>query len=334
MKAVVMTQPGSTDVLEVREVQMPTITRPTQLLVKLMAAGVNPVDTKLRARGTYYPERMPAILGCDGAGVVEAVGDQVHDFQPGDSVYFCNGGIGGEAGNYAEYTTVDEHHAVHKPDSLSFSEAAAAPLVLITAYESLFDRMNLQPDQQVLIHAGAGGVGHVAIQLARDAGARVATTVSDDEKHAYVTGLGAALAIRYQSTDFAAACLEWTGGEGIDGVFDTVGGKVFSAGFSATRHYGHVVTLLAPPDDADWKTARLRNLTISFELMLTPMYHDLHRQRLHQAQILAWAGKLFDEGKLKMHIAREYSLEEVAEAHRAIESGSTIGKLVLRIGDA
>ena len=331
MKAVVMTQPGDAGVLEIREVETPRITRPTQLLVKLMAAGVNPVDTKLRARGTYYPERMPAVLGCDGAGVVEAVGDQVHDFQPGDSVYFCNGGIGGEAGNYAEYTTVDEHYAVRKPDSLSFSEAAAAPLVLITAYESLFDRMNLQHDQQVLIHAGAGGVGHVAIQLARDAGARVATTVSDDAKLAFVTGLGAELAIRYHSTDFAVACREWSGGEGVNGVFDTVGGKTFSAGFSATRHYGHVVTLLAPPDDADWKEARLRNLTISFELMLTPMFHDLHRQRLHQAQILSWAGKLFDEGKLKVHIAREYSLEEAAEAHRAIEAGSSVGKLVLLI---
>lgn len=334
MKAVVMTEPGNADVLEVREVETPTIIRPTQLLVKLMAAGVNPVDTKLRARGTYYPDRMPAILGCDGAGVVAAVGGEVHDFQSGDSVYFCNGGIGGDAGNYAEYTTVDEHYAVRKPDSLSFSEAAAAPLVLITAYESLFDRMNAQPDQRVLIHAGAGGVGHMAIQLARDAGVRVATTVSDDEKEAFVTGLGAELSIRYRTTDFAAACRAWTGGEGVDGVFDTVGGKVFSVGFSAARHYGHVVTLLAPPDDADWKEARLRNLTISFELMLTPMLHDLHRQRLHQAQILAWAGRLFDEGKLKVHIAREYPLEEAAQAHLAIESGSTVGKIVLRIGDA
>lgn len=331
MKAVVMTKPGSADVLRMREVEKPAITRPTQLLVRLMAAGVNPVDTKLRGRGTYYPDRMPAILGCDGAGVVEAVGDEVHDFRPGDNVYFCNGGIGGDAGNYAEYTTVDEHYAVRKPDSLSFTEAAAAPLVLITAYESLFDRMNVQPDQQVLIHGGAGGVGHVAIQLARDTGARVATTVSDDEKAAFITGLGAELAIRYQITDFAAACRAWTGGEGVDGVFDTVGGRVFSAGFTATRHYGQVVTLLAPPDDADWKEARLRNLTISFELMLTPMYHDLHRQRLHQAQILAWAGRLFDEGKLKIHVAGEYPLEEAAQAHRAVESGSTVGKLVLRI---
>ncbi len=296
-----------------------------------MAAGVNPVDTKLRGRGTYYPDRMPAILGCDGAGVVEAVGADVNDFQPGDSVYFCNGGIGGEAGNYAEYTTVDEHYAVHKPDSLSFSEAAAAPLVLITAYESLFDRMNIQPEQQVLIHAGAGGVGHVAIQLAPDAGARVATTVSDDAKQAFVAGLGAELPIRYRATDFAAACREWTNGEGVDGIFDTVGGKVFSAGFTAARHYGHVVTLLAPPDDADWKEARLRNQTVSFELMLTPMLHNLHRQRLHQAQILAWAGKLFDEGKLKVHIAEEYPLDEAAQAHRAIESGSTVGKIVLSI---
>ena len=331
MKAVVMTQSGDADVLQLREVETPRITSPTQLLVKLMAAGVNPLDTKLRARGTYYPDRMPAVLGCDGAGVVVEVGDAVRDFQPGDGVYYCNGGIGGEPGNYAEYTTIDESFAVRKPDSLSFSEAAAAPLVLITAYESLFDRMNVQPEQRVLIHAGAGGVGHVAIQLAHDAGARVATTVSNEEKEAFVTGLGAELPICYHAADFAAACRGWSGGEGVDGVFDTVGGKAFSVGFTATRHYGHVVTLLDPPADANWKEARLRNLTVSFELMLTPMLHDLHRQRLHQAQILTWAGKLFDEGKLKMHVAREYPLEEAAEAHRAIEAGSTVGKLVLRI---
>ncbi len=125
---------------------------------------------------------MPAILGCDGAGVVEVVGQAVRRFRPGDEVYFCNGGIGGHPGNYAEWAIVDEAFAARKPNSLSFAEAAAAPLVLITAWEALYDRAQLQAGQRALIHAGVGGVGHVAVQLAKLQGATVCTTVSTPEK--------------------------------------------------------------------------------------------------------------------------------------------------------
>ena len=141
MKAIIMTKSGSAEVLEFREMPTPQIKNPTELLIKLKAAVVNPIDTKLRQRGTFYPDDLPAILGCDGAGIVEAVGAAVEKFTVGDRVYFCAGGLGKpETGNYAEYTVVEEHCVAHKPLSLSFTEAAAVPLALITAWESLYDR--------------------------------------------------------------------------------------------------------------------------------------------------------------------------------------------------
>ena len=159
MKAVFMTAPGNPEVLQLQEVVKPTRLDSRKILVSLVAAGVNPIDTKLRQRGTFYPEQMPAILGCDGAGVVEAVGTGVKRFRPGDEVFFCYGGLGSQQGNYAEYTIVDERFVALKPVSVSFVEAAAAPLVLITAWEALYERGRLQPGERVLIHGGAGGVG-------------------------------------------------------------------------------------------------------------------------------------------------------------------------------
>jgi NADPH2:quinone reductase len=182
MKAILMREPGGPEVLTETELPTPVVEQPTDLLVRLAAAGVNPIDTKIRARGPLLPDRLTAVPGCDGAGVVEAVGDGVRRFKPGDAVWFCHGGLGGPNGNYAEYIVVDEAVAQPKPRSLDFVHAAAAPLVLITAWEALYDRARLHEGQRVLIHAGAGGVGHVAIQLARLAGARVAATVSSPRR--------------------------------------------------------------------------------------------------------------------------------------------------------
>ena len=134
MKAILMTTAGEPSVLKLADIPEPTIQSPTELLVRLKAAGINPIDTKLRSRGTFHPDRLPSILGCDGAGIVEAIGADVTKFKIGDEVYFCNGGLGAHQGNYAELTTIDEKFAASKPKSLSFEEAAAAPLVLLTAW--------------------------------------------------------------------------------------------------------------------------------------------------------------------------------------------------------
>ncbi|MER3492077.1 MAG: alcohol dehydrogenase [Mastigocladus sp. ERB_26_2] len=332
MKAVLMTAPGNPEVLQLQDVINPGVpVGETELLVRLRAAGVNPIDTKLRKRGTFYPDQMPAILGCDGAGVVEAVGAGVEKFRVGDEVYFCNGGLGAHQGNYAEYTTVDERFAVHKPTSVSFAEAAAAPLVLITAWEALYERGRLEPGEKVLIHAGAGGVGHVAIQLAKLKGANVCTTVSSQEKADFVKQLGADYPILYKQTDFVQAALDWTGGEGVDLAFDTVGGETFHKTFPAVRIYGDIVTILEPDANTVWKIARNRNLRIGLELMLTPMLQGMVEAQQHHAEILAECAKYIDAGKLKIHVSQELPLAEAAKAHQLIESGSTTGKIVLVI---
>jgi len=331
MRAVLMSEAGPAERLRVEEIDPPVLPDQESLLVRLKAAGVNPVDAKLRSRGTFFPERMPAILGCDGAGVVEAVGSGVSRFQPGDQVFFCNGGIGDQPGNYAEYTTVHQDYAAAKPARVSFAEAAAAPLVLLTAWESLHDRGRITAGQRVLIHAGAGGVGHVAIQLARLAGAEVAATVSSDHKAQIVKDLGAERAILYSEEDWIEAALDWSGGHGAEVTLDTVGGRVFEDSFQATAHYGDLVTLLQPGADVKWQGARVRNLRLALELMLTPMLEGMDGARRHQAGILTKCARLMDDGQLRVKVSHIYPLEQAVEAHRAIEQGHTEGKLVLSL---
>jgi len=332
MKAVVMTASGEPEVLQLQQVPDPILHTDREILVRLHAAGVNPIDTKLRKRGTFYPDQMPAILGCDGAGVVESVGSNVQQFRVGDEVYFCCGGLGATLGNYAEMAVVDERFVARKPASLSFAEAAAAPLVLITAWEALYDRGRLKAGQRVLIHGGAGGVGHVAIQLAKLKGADVCTTVGSQEKARLVRQLGADNSIFYKQTNFVEAALDWTAGEGVDLAFDTVGGKTFYDTFPAVRVYGDVVTILEPdPGYINWKIARSRNLRVSFELMLTPMLQGLVAAQQHQAKILEQCATWIDEGKLKIHLSQTFPLENAAAAHKALETGSTTGKIALVI---
>ena len=331
MKAIVMNAPGAPDVLQLADWPMPAIGGGRDMLVRVRAAGVNPLDTKVRKLHFMYPDHLPAILGCDGAGVVEAVGSEVRRFRPGDEVYFFNGGLGREPGTYAQYTIVDERHAAPKPRSLSMLEAAAAPLVLITAWEALVERMVLRPGETVLIHAGAGGVGHLAVQLARHVGARVAATVSGADKAALVADLGAELAIDYRQEDFVAAAMRWTGGTGADGVLDTVGGPTFSKSFGATRMYGRVVTVLSTACElADVNRARLRNLTVGYVQMSAPAYLGLPDGRARQPAILEEGAALFDCGALRM-VVRALPLHEAAQAHRMVEEGHMTGKLVLAI---
>jgi NADPH2:quinone reductase len=331
MKAIAMTATGNPEVLQLQEMPDPKMENPTEILVRLQAAGVNPIDTKLRRRGTLYSDSMPVILGCDGAGVVEAVGSSVQQFQVGEEVYFCQGGLGKSGtGNYAQFAVVDERFVASKPTSLSFAEAAAAPLVLITAWEALYDRGRLEAGQRVLVHAGTGGVGHVAIQLAKLRGAEVCTTVSTGEKADLARQLGADYAILYQQTDFVQAVRDWTEGKGVELAFDTVGGENFARSFGAVQLYGDIVTTLQPDAQTDWKTARSRNLRIGLELMLTPQLEENVEAQQAQASILQQCARLIDQGRLKIHY-ETFPLEEAAAAHQQLESGSMIGKIALVI---
>lgn len=332
MKAILMNTPGEPEVLTAADVPIPALASPSDVLVKLHAAGVNPIDTKVRKANMYYSDKLPSILGCEGAGVVEAVGSSVTRVRTGDEVFFFNNGLGGAPGNYAEYALVHEDYLALKPKNLSMVEAACIPLALITAWEALVNRGNLKEGQTALIHAGAGGVGHIAIQLARYLKARVATTVSGIEKAEFVQSLGAELAINYRRQNFVDAALNWTHGLGASLVMDTIGGETFCKSFAAVRLYGRLVSLLSTACDAGQiNTARLRNLSIGYVQMAAPLYFGLHSARIVQTRMLEQGAKLFEEDTLKVHVGLTLPLEKAAEAHRLIEAGHTTGKIVLQI---
>ncbi len=330
MKAVLMTKVGTPDVLEYQEMAAPEIASTSELLIRLQAAGVNPVDTKLR-QGVYPMTDLPAVLGCDGAGIVEKVGSQVSKFRTGDEVYFFHGGINSIQGNYAEFKTIEERFVARKPSSLSFTEAAAVPLAMITAWESLHDRAQIKSGQNVFINAGAGGVGHFAIQLAKVSGAHVCTTVSSEKKAEFVRSLGADRVIYHKEQDFADEIMDWTDGKGADVIMDNVGGDWIEKSFSAVAHYGHFVTLLLPDKNTDWTIARQRNIAIHLEIMLSPLLLDLQTAQKHQTYILEKCGEYFDKGALQVHVSKEIPLAATATAHTDIESGTTTGKIALTI---
>ncbi len=330
MKAILMTGVGEPAVLKLQDLPTPTIKSPGEVLVRLKAAGVNPIDTKLR-KGAYAVDPLPTILGCDGAGIIESIGNDVTKFNVGDEVYFFYGGLSGIPGNYAEYIVLDERFLARKPENLSFEEAAAAPLVLLTAWEALFDRARLEKDQSVLIHAGAGGVGHVAIQLAKHFGAKIAATISNGEKAKLVDSLGADKIINYKEEDFVSAIMDWTEDHGVDVVMDNVGGDLIEASFPAIKFYGSLVSLLLADSSIDWTQARLRNINFSQEVMLSPLMFDLVDAQKHQTWILNECTKLFESGELRIHVQEVLALEQAAKAHELIEQGSSTGKIVLRI---
>src|SRR5271165_5512762 len=212
-----------------------------QVLVRVHASGVNPLDTKIRAgKAAHANQPLPAVLGLDMAGVVEEVGPGVTAFHPGDEVYGMVGGVGGLQGTLAEIVVANADLIALKPKSLSMREAAALPLITITAWEGIVDRAKVREGQKVLVHAGAGGVGHIAVQLAKAFGAEVFATVSAGKQHV-VEGFGATT-IDYRTLSTERYVAIHTEGQGFDVVYDTVGGATIDASFVAVKRYtGHVV---------------------------------------------------------------------------------------------
>ncbi len=331
MRAVVLTALGGPDVLQLREIPLGWPRGPHDVLVRLRAAGLNPADAYFRGAGTYLKSDGPCVLGHDGAGVVEVIGGDVTAVAAGDRVCFCNGGIGGEPGTYAEFAVVDERQLAKLPEGIGWREAAALPLTAITAYEALYERARLAAGERVLIHGGAGGTGQMAVQLAKLRGARIAATVSSAAKAALVTALGAECAIDYRSEDFVATCRGWSGGAGLDVALDNVGGDVMVATFAAMAPYGRVVTLMGTPADDAAMTAYNSNLSIHNVMMLTPMWRRLKPQLYRQAGIIRQAVAWLARGDLEVRIEAAFPLAEAASAHRRLEAGGLAGKIVLDI---
>ncbi|HEV3151733.1 MAG TPA: zinc-dependent alcohol dehydrogenase family protein [Acidobacteriaceae bacterium] len=298
----------------------------TQVLVRVHASGVNPLDTKIRAgKAGHAHQRLPAVLGLDLAGVVEETGSAVSAFHPGDDVYGMVGGVGGLQGTLAEYVAADAELIALKPKSLSMREAAALPLITITAWEGLVDRAKVHGGQKVLIHAGAGGVGHVAVQIAKALGAEVFATVSP-EKRTIAEGFGA-IAIDYRALSPEQYVALHTNGEGFDVIYDTVGGATIDASFAAVKRYtGHVVSCLG------WSTHSLaplsfRSATYSGVFTLFPLLSGIGRAR--HGEILREAAALADAGRLKPLLNdQRFSPATIAAAHALVESGA-VGKVVV-----
>jgi NADPH:quinone reductase len=300
-----------------------------QVLVRVLASGANPLDTKIRSGNAAHARvQFPAVLGLDLAGVVEEAGCKVSGFRAGDEVYAMGGGVGGLQGSLATHIAVDADLLALKPKNLSMREAAAMPLAAITAWEGLVDRAHVHDGDKVLVHAGAGGVGHVAVQVALACGAKVFATVSKD-KMKIVEDYGAT-AINYQEQKVESYVAEYTGSEGFDIVYDTVGGATLDDSFIAAKIYtGHVVSCLG------WGTHQLaplsfRGATYSGVFSLLPLLSGNNRR--HHGDILREATALAEGGKLKPLLSAErFTLETALEAHQAVASGKSLGKIVVEI---
>jgi NADPH2:quinone reductase len=300
---------------------------PSQVLVRIAASAVNPLDLKIQAgEAAHARHPLPAILGIDMAGTVEAVGRGVTGFRRGDEVYGMTGGVGGVQGSLAEYAAVDANLLAIKPATLSMREAASLPLAFITAWEGLVDRAGIKPDQTVLIQGGAGGVGHIAIQIALASGARAYATGSARDQ-ALIERLGATWIDR--DAEVAAYVSKHTDRRGFDIVYDTVGGAVLDASFNAVHRFGHVVSALG------WGTHALaplsfRAATYSGVFTLLPLLTG--EGRAHHGEILREATRLSEAGKLAPKVdPRRFTLETIGDAYAALTNHKADGKLIIDI---
>lgn len=310
--------------------RLTTIPKPVagagQVLVRIKASGLNPLDAKVCAgQAAHARQPLPAVIGVDLAGTIEAVGSAAGEWQVGDEVYALATGIGGAQGSLAEYAVVDARLLAKKPQVLSMREAAVLPLVLITAWEGLVDRAQVGLGHKVLIQGGAGGVGHVAVQLAIAYGADVYATGSAKHR-ATIEGLGATF-IDYQQHSVEDYVSQHTAGEGFDIVYDTVGGETLDASFRAAKTYhGHVVSCLG------WGQHSLaplsfRGATYSGVFTLLPLLTGKGRE--HHGQILAEAAWLIDAGKLKPIMDPRHFDRHMANAAYDLLASGAQGRLAI-----
>ncbi|MBR8644601.1 zinc-dependent alcohol dehydrogenase family protein [[Brevibacterium] frigoritolerans] len=328
MKAQIIQSFGDPSVFQLEEVSKPEL-KPGHVLIQVKASSVNPIDTKVRAGAVpaVAPE-FPAVLHGDVAGLVSAVGEGVTEFKVGDEVFGCAGGFKGTGGALAEFMLADADLLAHKPMNLTMEEAAALPLVAITAWEALFNQAHLVPGQDILIHAATGGVGHIAIQLAKWQGATVYTTSSSQEKLEIGTRLGADVTINYREESVHDYVQKYTDGKGFDVVFDTVGGENLDRSFEGAAVHG-TVAAIAARSTHDLSPVHSKGLSLHVTFMLLKILNkDMHKQ---YGEILKKVAKVVEEGKLRPLVdPNMFTFDEVSKAHEYMESGKAIGKIVLK----
>jgi NADPH2:quinone reductase len=312
--------------------EMTELSRPTagqgQVLVRIKASGLNPLDTKIRAGSAAHAKHpLPLVLGMDMAGVIETVADGVSGFKVGDEVYGLTGGVGGIQGSLAQFAAVDARLIAHKPSNLSMREAAALPLSFITSYQGIVDRANVQPGLTLLVQGGAGGVGHISVQLAKALGAQVFATASASDRE--VIEQYGATHIDYRGFSVEEYVKQYTQGLGFDIVADTVGGATLDASFAAVKQFGHVVSALG------WGTHALaplsfREASYSGVFTLSALLTGKHRD--HYGDMLRIATRLVEEGKLIPRVdPRRFDLTTAEQGYLAITEGTAKAKIVVDI---
>ncbi|WP_158813438.1 zinc-dependent alcohol dehydrogenase family protein [Methylocapsa sp. S129] len=300
-----------------------------QVLVRVASSGVNPLDTKIHmGEADHARHPLPAILGIDLAGTIEALGAGVTRFRTGDEVFGMTGGVGGHQGSLAQYAAVDASLLALKPANLSMREASVLPLVFITAWEGLVDRMAVRSGQTVLVLGGAGGVGQMAIQIAVARGAKVFATGSPSSRET-IERLGAGFIDRSELVEDFVRRL--TGARGFDLVYDTIGGRALDDAFVAVHRFGHVVSSLG------WGAHALAPLSFraaSYSGVFTLLPLLTGEGRAHHGEILAEATRLAENGQLLPSLdTRHFTLATVGEAYRAITDRTARGKLAVDIGE-
>ncbi|MBT8280553.1 MAG: zinc-dependent alcohol dehydrogenase family protein [Muriicola sp.] len=326
MKAMTLNKYGEDSVFEASEIAIPTL-KSGEVLVKIAASSVNTVDTMIRNMGNDFPlsPDTPALLGMDFAGIIEAVADDVKNYKVGDEVYGCAGGLADLPGTLAEYIAADSKLIAKKAKNISMKEAAAIPLVGITAYEGL-KRAGIAAGQKVLVHGGSGGVGHIALQLAKHFGADVYSTGGGDKQTALIEQLGAK-AINYKTKTVEEYVQKHTNGVGFDLVYDSVGAGNLINSFNAAALNGQIATTVSMCE-LDLTIAHMKGLSLHVVFMLIPMLHNYKRE-VH-GEILKNLTEIIEAGALKVVLdEQQFSLEEAGKAHARLESGQAMGKVVI-----
>jgi NADPH:quinone reductase len=326
MRAQLLRQFGGPENFDLVDIAEPPV-RPGTVLVRVAATSVNQVDVKILEGLPIGPD-LPAALGADLAGTVEKIGGGVMGFSVGDEVYGCAGGVKGQGGALAEYMAADARLLAPKPRNLTMHEAAALPLVAITAWDAL-ERSALAAADHILIHGGVGGVGHVAVQLAKASGARVATTVPTADAAALARNLGADEAINFREEMVAAYVDRVTAGHGFDVVFDTIGGDNLKNSFAATAYEGRVVTTNARTNQ-DLSPLHAKALSLHVVFILLPMLRGTGRER--HGLILRNIARLVEENKIRPLLDEShFTLETAPDAYRRLASGKARGKVVVDV---
>lgn len=310
MKAAQISAYGGKDTLRVTSDAPKPAPGPKQVLVEVRAAGVNPFDWKVREgyMKDAVPMALPATLGGDVAGIVAEIGEGAEGFTIGQAVYGQANALSGQ-GSYAEYTPVKATQLAVKPESIDFATAAALPLAATSAYQALVDHIGLQKGQKILIHGGAGGIGSLAIQVAKHLGAYVATTATDDGLE-FVKKLGTDEVIDYKAQDFSEVLKNY------DSVFDTVGGETNKKSYAVLKKGGALVSMVEQPDE---------ELVKQHEVTYTAQATKPTTERLEAV------AELVDKGIVKPVIDRVFPLDEAAEALEYLKTGGPTGKVVIQV---